>query len=128
MTKPIANMPGPGGSLGMCALCGNNFMLEILTGKMVQTIEVEGFDMAMCLHDKCMKMLEQNGTDWRTLPEGPMRRAYEKNASRLHWHATHDEHTCLACAEKDNSVSSDAPPHPECTNPNGCRCTVTRRP
>ena len=35
-------------------------------------------DMDVCLHDKCFKVLQQNGSDWHTLPEGPLRRAYEK--------------------------------------------------
>ena len=80
MSRSIANMPGPGGSLGMCALCGDTFMLEILMGKMVHTVSVDGFDKDVCLHDKCIKVLESNGPDWQTLPEGPLRRAYEKAA------------------------------------------------
>lgn len=80
--RSIANMPGPGGSLGMCALCGETFMAEILLGKRVQTVEIVGFDKDVCLHEKCLKVLEQNGADWRTLPDGPLRRAYEKAAAR----------------------------------------------
>lgn len=79
--RGIANMPGPGGSLGMCALCGEGFMLEILMGTNVQTVEIEGMDKDVCLHDKCLKVLKDNGKDWRTLPEGPLRRAYEKAAA-----------------------------------------------
>ena len=79
--RSVANMPGPGGSLGMCALCGDTFMAEILLGRRVQTVEIEGFDKDVCLHLKCLKVLEQNGPDWRTLPDGPLRRAYEKAAS-----------------------------------------------
>ena len=73
-------MPGPGGSIGICALCGDSFLAEILMGKMVQTVEIEGMDKDVCLHGKCLKVLEANGPDWRTLPEGPLRRAYEKAA------------------------------------------------
>jgi hypothetical protein len=76
--RAIANMPGPGGSLGMCALCGDGFMLEILMGRKVQTIEIEGMDKDVCIHDKCLAVLKKNGSDWHTLPEGPLRRAYEK--------------------------------------------------
>jgi hypothetical protein len=81
MSRGVANMPGIGGSLGMCALCGETFMAEILLGQMVQTIEVEGFDKDMCVHQRCLTVLEENGPDWHTLPEGPLRRAYEKAAS-----------------------------------------------
>jgi len=78
--RGIANMPGPGGSLGLCALCGDTFMAEILLGKKVQTVEIEGMDKDVCLHAKCLKVLKQNGPNWRTLPDGPLRRAYEQAA------------------------------------------------
>lgn len=76
-------MPGPGGSLGMCALCGDTFMAEILMGSRVQTVEIEGMDKDVCLHQKCLTVLQKNGSDWRTLPEGPLRRAYEKAHSDM---------------------------------------------
>lgn len=79
--RAIANMPGPGGSLGMCAVCGDGFMLEILMWKRVQTIEIVGMDKDVCVHDKCLAVLQRNGPDWRTLPDGPLRKAYEKAAS-----------------------------------------------
>ena len=78
MYRGIANMPGPVGSLGMCALCGDTFMAEILLGKCVQTVEIDGMDKDVCLHDKCLKVLKTNGPDWHTLPDGPLRRAYAK--------------------------------------------------
>lgn len=74
-------MPGPGGSLGMCALCGDTFMREILMGEKVQRVAIEGMDKDVCLHLKCMKVLKKNGPDWHNLPEGPLRRAYEKAAA-----------------------------------------------
>jgi hypothetical protein len=66
----------------MCALCGDTFLAEILMGKRVQTVEIEGMDKDVCLHDKCLTVLKKNGSDWRTLPEGPLRRAYEKAAQK----------------------------------------------
>jgi hypothetical protein len=78
--RGIANMPGVGGSLGMCAVCGEGFMMEILLGQRVQTIEVTGFDRDMCVHAKCLVVLKDNGPDWHTLPDGPLRRAYERAA------------------------------------------------
>ena len=80
MYRGIANMPGPGGSLGLCALCGETFMAEILLGKSVRTVEIVGMDKDVVLHDKCLKVLEKNGPDWHSLPEGPLRRAYERAA------------------------------------------------
>jgi hypothetical protein len=80
--RSVANMPGIGGSMGMCGLCGDGFLMEIMLGKRVQTIEITGFDKDVCLHDKCMAVLEANGPDWRSLPDGPLRRAYA-NADEL---------------------------------------------
>ena len=79
--KQIANMPGIGGSLGMCALCGEGFILEILTGRTVPTVEIVGMDKDVCLHQKCLEILNNNGPDWHRLPDGPLRRAYEKAAT-----------------------------------------------
>jgi hypothetical protein len=56
-------------------------MLEILLGRNVQTVEIVGMDKDVCLHAKCLTVLEQNGPDWRTLPDGPLRRAYENLAN-----------------------------------------------
>lgn len=80
MSRGIANMPGPGGSIGMCALCGNSFLMEIMCGQRVATVEIVGMDKDVCLHKKCLEVLEKNGSDWHTLPEGPLRKAYEKAA------------------------------------------------
>lgn len=81
MSRGIANMPGPGGSLGMCALCGNSFMAEILLGTTAQIVSIEGMDQDVCLHQTCAKVLKKNGPDWHTLPDGPLRRAYEEAAT-----------------------------------------------
>ena len=76
--RGIANMPGPGGSLGLCAVCGDTFLREILLGENVQQIEIEGMDKDVCVHLKCLTVLKTNGPEWRTLPDGPLRRAYAK--------------------------------------------------
>lgn len=81
MRRAISNMPGPGGSLGLCPLCGETFIMEICLGKTVQVVGVEGFNKDMCFHDKCLEVLRKNGPDWRTLPEGPLRKAFEKSAT-----------------------------------------------
>jgi hypothetical protein len=78
MSKTIANPPGIGGSLGQCVLCGQTFLEEILRRREVPIIEIEGMSKYVCIHTKCLKVLEANGSDWRTLPDGPLRRAYEE--------------------------------------------------
>lgn len=80
--RGVANMPGPGGSLGMCAICGGTFLAEILLGKRVQMVEIVGMDKDVCVHDKCMTVLQTNGPNWRNLPEGPLRRAYQEAENR----------------------------------------------
>lgn len=64
----------------MCALCGDGFLMEIVLGQNVQRVGIEGMDKDVCLHKKCLAVLEKNGPDWHTLPEGPLRRAYAKAA------------------------------------------------
>ena len=83
--KGISNMPGPGGSLGMCAVCGETFMLEIILGKTVQVMGLEGMDKDFCVHDKCKKSLAKaiDSHDWRDIPQGPLRKAFERAAVKV---------------------------------------------
>lgn len=39
-----------------------------------------------------------------------------------------DKYTCEFCASLDRSPYGRIPPHPECTSPLGCRCTVEGNP
>lgn len=71
----ITGMPGINGSLGCCAICGKDFLSEILTNRKVKTFAMDGFDMNLCAHAGCFKLLK-DGMDWRTLPDGPLRKAY----------------------------------------------------
>ena len=105
--RGIANMPGPGGSLGMCALCGEGFILEILLGQNVATIEINGMDKDVCLHRKCLVVLEKNGPDWRTLPEGPLRRAYETAASDHAENLAVEDAAVRSAHEKEKEKNDD---------------------
>lgn len=74
-------VPGIGGSLGMCALCGENFMLEILLGKNVHTFTLPGVTQTLYGHDKCMK--EYEGKEATDLPAAsPIRQAYERQQAK----------------------------------------------
>jgi hypothetical protein len=84
------NLPGPGGSLGECVLCGESFALEIITGKSVNMIAVDGFSRDLPIHAKCLITLKANGKDWRTLPDGPLRREFAEANSRQE--VADDEH------------------------------------
>ena len=73
------SIPGIGGSLGECVLCGETFMKEILLGQTVPTVLIDGFDRALPIHkEKCLSVLEKNGPDWKTLPDGPLRQEFAK--------------------------------------------------
>lgn len=74
--------PGIGGSLGQCVVCGDTFALEILTGKSVDMMRVNGIDADLPLHRKCKKKLPKDG-DWKKLPEGPLRQEFEQVAKRM---------------------------------------------
>ena len=64
------SLPGIGGSLGECVLCGESFCKEILLGQSVPMIHVDGFDRDLPIHkEKCLPALESNGPDWHNLPE-----------------------------------------------------------
>lgn len=74
-------LPGVGGSLGRCAICGKDFGVEIMLGKPCLTFSVTGITEKLCAHDKCKKFIPNGKNDWKDLPPGPLRKAFE-NAQR----------------------------------------------
>ncbi len=75
-------MPGPGGSLGTCALCGNVFLAEILFGKTVQSFTVDGCNQTLYGHKDCLTKYAGKKFDVLELPESsPLRQAYNKAVS-----------------------------------------------
>lgn len=81
-TKPKHyGMPGVGGSLGKCAVCGETFVTKILLGQGVESFSVKGIPQRLYGHDTCMDKLREitsTGNDWRKLPPGPLRKAFEE--------------------------------------------------
>jgi hypothetical protein len=75
------DLPGIGGSLGECVICGKNFCLEVITGKNVDLMGIKGIDARLPLHRKCKKDIPSDG-DWKKLPEGPLRQEFEKAANK----------------------------------------------
>lgn len=75
-------IPGIGGSLGTCALCGKPFVTEIILGNPVQSFSVGGCNQRLYGHDKCLADLKTSGRlDVLTLPkESPLRQAYERQS------------------------------------------------
>lgn len=79
MKSPFG-MPGIGGSLGCCALCGESFLLQILTGERIVSLDIEGVNNQLYAHNKCATKYE--GKNWPELPTAsPLRQAFEKHAS-----------------------------------------------
>lgn len=77
------DMPGIGGSLGECAVCGGSFTTEILLGESIATGYITGLDATLPLHKKCCDKLEEiSKTDknWKRLPDGPLRKEFEEAA------------------------------------------------
>jgi len=72
-------MPGPGGSIGSCALCGGNFLAAILgVGKSI-SFTVPGCDQTLYGHPECIK--KYDGKEWQELPpESPLHKAIEKQS------------------------------------------------
>lgn len=80
-------MPGPGGSLGECALCAKPFLQEILLAKAVKSFTVDGCDSEMFAHDGCIKAFA--GKDYIDLPpESALRKAYERAIKRENHHGS----------------------------------------
>jgi len=77
-------IPGPGGSLGKCILCGETFLTEIIMGTKVQMIEVDGIKGNLPIHTKCLEVLDKNGPDWQTLPDGPLKEVFAEHNKTLH--------------------------------------------
>lgn len=73
-------MPGPGGSLGKCALCGGVFLTEILLNKTVKSFTVDGCDQTLYGHEDCLKKFSNSKTTFNDLPEAsPLRQAFERS-------------------------------------------------
>lgn len=74
-------MPGPGGSLGKCAVCGDNFALEIMMNRRIKSFKVNGIEEELYCHNRCDKTLKKNTKDggkWEDLPEGPLRKVFSE--------------------------------------------------
>ena len=71
-------MPGPNGSLGQCAICGGNFMVEIILGDSAISFRVNGCDQTLYGHRKCLEPYRDGKEfEWSTLPEqSPLRKAW----------------------------------------------------
>jgi hypothetical protein len=75
-------MAGIGGSLGLCALCGENFLVEIIMGTTIKELQVDGCAQQLYAHQVCA--VKYAGKQWHDLPpSSPLRQACEKDNPTL---------------------------------------------
>lgn len=71
-------VPGIGGSLGKCAICGETFITEMITGANIKTFKQAGCSTTFYAHNKCLEDAQKCET-LLDLPEtSPLRQAYER--------------------------------------------------
>lgn len=71
-------IPGVGGSLGCCALCGEPFVAEILFGRSVKSFTQAGSSTMFYGHDKCLEDAKSCKTLLDLPAASPLRQAYER--------------------------------------------------
>lgn len=74
-------IPGIGGSLGQCQICGGDFIMDILFGNKVAAFELDAFkNQVLYCHVKCRSLIK-TGMDFNDLPiKSPIRIAFTKAA------------------------------------------------
>jgi len=84
MTKPVIGFPGPGGSMGVCGVCGDGFIIEVLLGQKVGIIGHPDLMQDFAVHGRCKKSLTElwAAKKWRDLPDGPLRRCIEQSETK----------------------------------------------
>jgi hypothetical protein len=68
------SIPGIGGSLGECVVCGKPFLAECLGIGLVQMMGMNGGPNNMPVHQDCYAKVKDIH-NWEDLPEGPLRNA-----------------------------------------------------
>jgi len=76
------DIPGIGGSLGQCVVCGESFATEVIMGQSVDMMRVRGIDANLPIHRKCKEKLPTDG-DWKKLPPGPLREEFARVSHEL---------------------------------------------
>jgi len=75
-------IPGIGGSLGSCAVCGKEFLKEIIFGESVDMLEINGIDKGLPVHKECAAAVISKQGPWKeirdTFPRGPMYDCFEE--------------------------------------------------
>lgn len=82
MSKLRYGIPGVGGSLGACAVCGDTFLSEILLGQSIDGLEISGIAANLPVHKKCAAKVIACQGPWAEIrdkfPQGPLYQAFEE--------------------------------------------------
>jgi len=82
MARLRYGIPGPGGSLGMCAVCGETFLKEVLFSETVQMLRVDPIDRDLPVHKKCGDAIVSLQGSWSEIrdkfPPGPLHDAFDE--------------------------------------------------
>lgn len=63
------SIPGIGGSLGSCAICGESFAAELMMGTAIDCLRIGGIDANLPVHKKCAeKVISLQGL-WKDIRE-----------------------------------------------------------
>ena len=81
--EPTFSFPGIGGSLGKCALCGKDFVFELLTNQSIATLHLDLLKgkQRLPMHQECADKAQATST-WPELPEGPLRTMFERASQK----------------------------------------------
>lgn len=75
-------IPGVGGSLGMCAICGESFVRECIFGQATAGMKISGFDRTLPVHDACGDKVKSLQGPWEEIrdkfPKGPLYDCFEE--------------------------------------------------
>lgn len=96
-------IPGIGGSLGACAVCGDPFLYEILMGQAIDSLGLAGFAKDLPVHKKCAEKVIALQGPWAEIrdefPEGPLRASFEEEFQKLESEKEPRHQTGCICAD-----------------------------
>lgn len=76
------SIPGVGGSLGECVVCGQSFAKEIMLGESVGSLGIEGIDANLPVHHECAETVTKMCGKWKDIrdafPEGPLKKCFDE--------------------------------------------------
>ena len=76
------SIPGVGGSLGQCVVCGETFVAELVLGESVGSLCIEGINANLPAHHACAEKVTKMCGKWKDVrdgfPEGPLKKCFDE--------------------------------------------------